>query len=110
MVIINAWAICRDPALWDEPDEFLPERFLNNPIDFKGNDFQYIPFGAGRRACPGMAFAIAMDEIVLANLVHKYDWSLPSGKTGEDLDMTETTGIAIHRKMPLLAVANPASY
>ncbi|XVF54539.1 hypothetical protein PTKIN_Ptkin05aG0189000 [Pterospermum kingtungense] len=109
LVIINAWAIGRDPALWDEPDEFRPERFLNNPTDFKGNDFQYIPFGAGRRACPGMAFAMAMDEIALANIVHKFDWSLPSGTKGEDFDMTETTGITTHRKVPLLAVATPTS-
>ncbi|XWS47866.1 hypothetical protein CRYUN_Cryun13aG0022300 [Craigia yunnanensis] len=88
----------RDPAHWDEPDMFLPKRFLNNPIDFKGNYIQFIPFGAGRRGCPGMAFALAMNEIVLANLVHKFDWSLPNGTTGKDLDMTETTGIAIHKK------------
>ncbi|XWS47868.1 hypothetical protein CRYUN_Cryun13aG0022500 [Craigia yunnanensis] len=109
LVFINAWAIGRDPAHWAEPDMFLPERFLNNPIDFKGNYIQFIPFGAGRRGCPGMAFAVAMNEIVLANLVHKFDWSLPNGTTGKDLDMTETTGIAIHKNVPLLAVATPTS-
>ncbi|KAK6276032.1 hypothetical protein POUND7_005741 [Theobroma cacao] len=110
LVIVNAWAIGRDPVHWNEPEEFRPERFLNNPIDFKGNDFQYTPFGDGRRGCPGMAFAMAMNEIILVNLVHKFDWSLPGGTTGEDLDMTETTGIAIHRKVPLPAVATPTSY
>ncbi|XVF11657.1 hypothetical protein REPUB_Repub08aG0046000 [Reevesia pubescens] len=110
LVIVNAWSIGRDPANWDEPDKFRPERFLNNPIDFKENDFEYIPFGAGRRGCPGIAFAVAMNEIVLANLVHKFDWSLPSGTTGEDLDMTETTGITSHRKVPILAVATLTSY
>ncbi|XP_017972572.1 PREDICTED: cytochrome P450 71A1-like [Theobroma cacao] len=103
LVIVNAWAIGRDPVHWNEPEEFRPERFLNNPIDFKGNDFQYTPFGDGRRGCPGMAFAMAMNEIILVNLVHKFDWSLPGGTTGEDLDMTETTGIAINRKVPLPA-------
>uniref|UniRef100_A0A2N9GUQ0 Cytochrome P450 n=1 Tax=Fagus sylvatica TaxID=28930 RepID=A0A2N9GUQ0_FAGSY len=108
-VIINAWAIGRDPASWDEPDEFQPERFLTSSIDFRGHDFQLIPFGAGRRGCPGIAFSIAMIELVLANLVHNFDWTLPGGAKGEDLDMTECVGITIHRKSPLIAVATPYS-
>ncbi|PSS07727.1 Cytochrome P450 71A8 like [Actinidia chinensis var. chinensis] len=109
MVIINAWAIGRDPALWDEPEEFRPERFLNSPIDFKGLDFQLIPFGAGRRGCPGITFAMAVNELVLANLLHKFDWALPGGAKAEDLDITECPGVAIHRRIPLLAVATPWS-
>ena len=108
-VIINAWAIGRDPASWDEPDEFQPERFLTSSLDFRGHDFQLIPFGAGRRGCPGIAFSIAMIELVLANLVHNFDWTLPGGAKGEDLDMTECVGITIHRKSPLIAVATPYS-
>ncbi|GMY14909.1 cytochrome P450 71A3-like [Fagus crenata] len=108
-VIINAWAIGRDPASWDEPDEFQPERFSTSSIDFRGHDFQLIPFGAGRRGCPGIAFSIAMIELVLANLVHNFDWTLPGGAKGEDLDMTECVGITIHRKSPLIAVATPYS-
>ncbi|XP_031250710.1 cytochrome P450 71A26-like [Pistacia vera] len=109
-VITNAWAIGRDPTSWDKSDEFTPERFLNNSIDFKGQDFQLIPFGAGRRGCPGTLFAMATNEIVLANLVHKFDWSLPVGTKPEDLDMTECTGLTAHRMVPLLAVATPTSY
>ncbi|KAK2663621.1 hypothetical protein Ddye_002195 [Dipteronia dyeriana] len=109
IVITNAWAIGRDPATWEEPEEFRPERFLNNSIDFKGHDFELIPFGAGRRGCPGISFAMATSELVLANLVHKFDWSLPGGTRVEDLDMTECTGITIHRKIHLLAVATPVS-
>lgn len=108
MVIINSWSIGRDPLIWKEPDEFKPERFLNSSIDFKGHDFELIPFGAGRRGCPGTAFAIAAAEIVLANLVQKFDWSLPEGMTVEDIDMTESASPNIRRKFPLLAVATPA--
>ena len=108
-VIINAWAIGRDPTSWDEPNEFQPERFLNSSIDFKGNDFELIPFGAGRRGCPGISFSIATIELVLANLLHNFDWTLPGEARGEDLDTTESTGITIHRKFPLIAVATPYS-
>lgn len=108
-VVTNAWAIARDPALWDEPGEFRPERFLNSSVDFKGQDFQLIPFGAGRRGCPGITFAMTTNELVLANLVHKFDWALPDGARAEDLDMTQCTGLTIHRKVPLLAVGTPTS-
>ncbi|OIW00296.1 hypothetical protein TanjilG_27547 [Lupinus angustifolius] len=106
-VIINAWAIARDPAYWDEPEEFKPERFLDSSIDVKGNDFHVTPFGAGRRICPGIAFAMAVNEIVLANLVHQFDWALPGGVAGDTLDMSETVGLTMHRKIPLVAVATP---
>lgn len=104
MVLINTWAIGRDDASWDEADKFQPERFLNYSIDFKGFDFELIPFGAGRRGCPGTAFAMANIELVLANLMQKFDWESPDGATGKDLDCVEDPGITIHRKNPLLAL------
>lgn len=107
MVIINAWAIGRDSSSWEEPEVFRPERFLNSGVDFKGHDFQLIPFGAGRRGCPGISFAMATNEVVLANLVHKFDWELPGGTKGEDLDISESPGVAIRRRIPLLALATP---
>lgn len=100
-VFINAWAIGRDPKSWENAKEFSPERFVNNPIDFRGHDFQFIPFGAGRRSCPGMSFAIASLELALANLLYWYDWELPWGLTKEDLDMSEALGITTHKKLPL---------
>lgn len=105
MVIINAWAIGRDPHCWDEPEKFKPERFLNSAIDYKGTDFKLIPFGAGRRGCPGISFAMATNEFVLANIVHKFDWELANGVGGKDLDMSERPGVTIGRATPLLAVA-----
>jgi cytochrome P450 len=107
-VIINAWGIARDPTNWNQPEEFKPERFLNNSIDIKGNDFQLIPFGGGRRGCPGIAYATAVNEIVLANLVHQFNWELPGGAAGlEKLDMSETIGFIAHRNTPLVALAVP---
>ncbi|XP_026382682.1 cytochrome P450 71A1-like [Papaver somniferum] len=103
-VLLNAWAIQRDPKLWDKPLEFCPGRFKNNLVDFKGQDFQLIPFGSGRRGCPGMAFGLAVVEFVLANLLHRFDWELPGGANGEGLDMTDGLGITVNRKTPLRVV------
>ncbi|KAJ0765862.1 putative cytochrome P450 [Helianthus annuus] len=105
-VFINAWAIARDPSVWEAPEEFRPERFLNKPIDYKGFHFEFLPFGAGRRGCPGIQFAMTVNELVLANLVYKFDLSL----MGEDeLDMSETFGITVHKKSPILVSTTPRS-
>ncbi|PWA83904.1 cytochrome P450 [Artemisia annua] len=108
-VIINAWDIARDPKVWDEPHEFRPERFLDCTIDFKGHDFDLLPFGAGRRGCPGIPFAMATNENLLVNLLHKFDWELPNGGKEDDLDMTERPGLTIRKKFPLMVVATPCS-
>ncbi|KAI9087658.1 hypothetical protein K1719_030528 [Acacia pycnantha] len=108
-VIVNAWAIARDPTYWDNPQEFEPERFLNSSIDYKGQDFQLIPFGAGRRGCPGTQLAVALNELVIANIFFHFDWSLPNGLKGKDLDMSETLGLTAHKKIPLLGVASPCN-
>ncbi|KAJ0755169.1 putative cytochrome P450 [Helianthus annuus] len=108
-VIVNAWAIARDPKVWDDANEFHPERFLDCNIDFKGRDFDLIPFGAGRRGCPGIAFAMATNENLLANLLHKFNWELPNGGKVDDLDMSEQPGLTIRKKVPLFVVATPVS-
>ncbi|KAI3512861.1 hypothetical protein L1887_20182 [Cichorium endivia] len=106
-VMTNVWAIGRDPKHWDESGEFRPERFLGSSIDFKGHDFELIPFGAGRRICPGIAFAMAANENLLAALLYKFDWKLANGEKEEDLDMSECPGSIVRKKVPLLAVATP---
>lgn len=100
-VLINAWAIHRDPEIWNNPEAYIPERFINNPTDFIGRDYDYIPFGAGRRGCPGMAFGMAVTELVLANLLYWFDWILPSGTNAEELDMSEAFGLTAPKKIPL---------
>ncbi|CAL9095251.1 unnamed protein product [Musa acuminata var. zebrina] len=106
-IFVNAWAIGRDPESWRNPNAFMPERFLNSSIDFKGQDFELIPFGAGRRGCPAITFGTASVEIALAQLLHSFDWELPTGVTTEDMDMTEVFGITMHRIEELVAVAKP---
>ncbi|GLT84000.1 hypothetical protein SLE2022_022600 [Rubroshorea leprosula] len=108
-VIVNAWAIGRDPMSWEQPEEFIPERFLNSSVDFKGHDFQLIPFGSGRRGCPGILFATTINELFLANLVHKFNWTLPGGAKEKDVDMSESIGLTIRRKFPLIAIADNCS-
>ncbi|XVE54587.1 hypothetical protein DITRI_Ditri03aG0093500 [Diplodiscus trichospermus] len=100
-VFINVWAIQKDPNWWEKPDEFIPERFENNLVDFKGQDFQLIPFGCGRRGCPGMTFGVASTDYVIANLLYWFDWKLPSGETAENLDMSELYGLTVNKKLPL---------
>ncbi|KAG6516667.1 hypothetical protein ZIOFF_027140 [Zingiber officinale] len=105
-VIVNGWAIARDPALWDKAEEFLPERFLGDSgagaLDFKGSDFTYLPFGGGRRGCPGSGFAIAAVEVVLASLLYHFDWEMPGGLSAEEMDMDEVFGLIIQKKSSLI--------
>lgn len=109
-VIINAWAIQRDPDVWENPDEFYPERFLDTSMDFRGQNFEFIPFGAGRRGCPGASYALATTELALSSLIYQFDWKLPSGvEITRALDIEESAGITVRRKHPLMLIATPFS-
>ncbi|XP_041004174.1 desmethyl-deoxy-podophyllotoxin synthase-like [Juglans microcarpa x Juglans regia] len=103
--IVNAWAIGRDPECWINADNFQPERFLGSSIDFKGTDFEYIPFGAGRRICPGLPFGAATLEIALTQLLYNFDLELPNGMKPEELDMTEADGATSRRRNDLYVIA-----
>lgn len=103
-IIVNAWAIMRDPSIWPDPDTFKPERFLERDVDMRGQDFRLIPFGSGRRGCPGMLLALTVVRLVVAQLVHCFDWELPDGMAPDDLDMSEHFGIVTNRAKPLMAI------
>ncbi|CAA7022170.1 unnamed protein product [Microthlaspi erraticum] len=97
-MFINVYSIARDPKLWTEPDEFNPERFLDSSIDYKGLNFEFLPFGSGRRICPGMTMGMTNVELGLLNLLYFFDWGLPEGKTVKDIDLEETGSIIISKK------------
>ncbi|XP_057524114.1 5-OH-xanthotoxin synthase-like [Amaranthus tricolor] len=100
-VYVNAWAIGRDSNSWKDPEKFFPERFLGTSIDFKGNDFQLIPFGGGRRICPGMLLGHTNMELALANLLYSFDWELPSDLKKTHMNTDTLPGITMHKKHPI---------
>ncbi|CAI0398370.1 unnamed protein product [Linum tenue] len=100
-VIVNAWTINRDSRYWTEPEKFYPERFMDGSVDYRGTHFQFIPFGAGRRMCPGMSFSLAIVKLTLASLLFHFRWRVPTEMTREGLDMTECFGAALRRKNAL---------
>ncbi|XP_015894466.2 cytochrome P450 71B34 [Ziziphus jujuba] len=94
-VQVNVWGIGRDPEYWENPDEFVPERFADDSIDYRGQDFEFLPFGSGRRICPGMYMATTTMELGLANLLCRFDWRLPDGIKEEDINMEEKAGLSL---------------
>ncbi|KAH0450802.1 hypothetical protein IEQ34_021494 [Dendrobium chrysotoxum] len=110
-VFINVWTISRDPMYWEKPEEFWPERFLNiKSADFKGQNFEFTPFGSGRRRCPGINFSTLTIECVLAKLLLAFDWEVPNDNKNEVHDMSEAFGINTQKKYNLLLKAKPYSF
>ncbi|KAL3511394.1 hypothetical protein ACH5RR_030797 [Cinchona calisaya] len=104
-VLINTYAIGRDADSWENPLEYNPERFVGKDgIDFKGQDFRFLPFGGGRRGCPGFSFGLASVEISLARLLYHFDWKLPQGVGADDVDLTEIFGLATRKRSALKLV------
>lgn len=103
-ILINMWAIGRDQDAWIDAEKFWPERFVGSNIDVRGRDFQLLPFGSGRRGCPGMQLGLTIVRLVVAQLVHCFDWDLPDGKMPSELDMTEKFSLVTPRANNLCAI------
>ncbi|KAK1440579.1 hypothetical protein QVD17_06408 [Tagetes erecta] len=108
-IMINLWAIGRDKSSWVDPDTFKPSRFLvdNAPTGYKDSNFEFIPFGSGRRSCPGMQLGLYTAELALARLLHCFSWELPGGLKPSELDMSDTFGLAAPRATRLVAIPKP---
>lgn len=121
-VVVNVWAIGHDGEAWPEPDRFMPERFLEEEegsdggkgggggaaaVDFRGRDFELLPFGSGRRMCPGMPLAHRMVHLMLASLLHRFEWRLRPEDEKNGLDMAERVGLNLAMATPLQVMATP---
>ncbi|KAL9684659.1 hypothetical protein QQ045_022100 [Rhodiola kirilowii] len=106
-ILINVWSMGHDSNIWTNPESFEPERFLNSDMEYKGRNFEFIPFGAGRRICPGLSLAHRIVLVVLASLIHSFDWKLENGMRPEDIDMNDQFGLSVHKLVPLHAIPVP---
>nr|WET52772.1 cytochrome P450 76BK1 [Petraeovitex bambusetorum] len=103
-IFVNVWSIHRDKKIWPNPEAFEPERFLSSNIDYKGQDFELLPFGSGRRVCPGIPLAHRMLHMMVGTFIHQFDWKFEPGVTREQVDITEKFGLAMHKAIPLKAI------
>jgi cytochrome P450 len=103
-LIVNVFAINRDPEYWKDAETFIPERFENSSTTVMGAEYEYLPFGAGRRMCPGAALGLANVQLPLANILYHFNWKLPNGASYDEIDMTESFGATVQRKTELLLV------
>ncbi|RZC66540.1 hypothetical protein C5167_010230 [Papaver somniferum] len=104
-VTINVYAIGRDQDAWVDADTFKPSRFLNEgAADFKGSNFEFLPFGSGRRSCPGMQLGLYGLELTVAHLLHCFSWNLPNGMKPSEMNMNDMFGLTAPREVRLVAV------
>lgn len=106
-LLINTWKLHRDPKIWSDPCEFRPERFLSpnhKDLGVKGTDFELIPFGAGRRHCPGVYLASQMLHMILATFIQNFEMSTLNGAP---IDMSMTSGLTNAMASPLEVLLSP---
>lgn len=106
-VIVNTWAIGQNPQFWNEPDVFRPERFLEKQISFYGKDFELIPFGSGKKSCPGLPYAARVIPFLLASMLAEFDWRLQDGMEHKDIDMSDNFTSTLKMAVPLCVVPIP---
>ncbi|KAI9086309.1 hypothetical protein K1719_031763 [Acacia pycnantha] len=107
-VLVNVWGIGRDPNSWEDPLTFRPERFMEgDKMDYKGHQFEFIPFGSGRRMCPAAPLASRVLPLALGSVLHAFDWVLADGVKSQDMDMTEKMGITLRKALPLRVIPVP---
>ncbi|KAD3337066.1 hypothetical protein E3N88_32586 [Mikania micrantha] len=104
ITFINLWSLGRDPTYWERPLEFRPERFEEKQIDVRGQNFHFLPFGSGKRMCPGVSLGLMFVYTILGSMIQCFTWK--AGKYGNltSVDMEEGTGIALTRANPLVCV------
>lgn len=105
-LFVNLWKLHRDPNVWSNPDEFIPERFLTNHanVDVLGQHFELIPFGSGRRSCPGITFALQVLHLTIARMLQGFSITTP---LNEPVDMTEGLSITLPKATPLEVLIIP---
>eukprot|EP00268_Persea_americana_P039250 TRINITY_DN3886_c0_g1_i1.p1 TRINITY_DN3886_c0_g1~~TRINITY_DN3886_c0_g1_i1.p1 ORF type:complete len:512 (-),score=74.31 TRINITY_DN3886_c0_g1_i1:412-1947(-) len=104
MLLVNVWAIHRDPELWPDPTSFKPERFEGVGKDKEGLDFKFLSFGYGRRSCPGMGMAKKVVGLALGALIQCFEWE----RVGEEkVDMMDGGGLTMPKAQPLEAIYRP---
>ncbi|KAL5975998.1 hypothetical protein ACLOJK_020328 [Asimina triloba] len=111
-LLVNAWSLGRDPEHWENPLEFQPERFLDsngacqNTVDVKGQHFQLLPFGSGRRMCPGMPLALPLMQVTIASVVQCFDWMASEKHPNSTATMAlkEKAGFTLRMAQPLRRV------
>lgn len=109
-ILINVWSIGRDPSIWESPNSFKPERFMGSKVDVKGRNFELIPFGGGRRICPGMPLGLRTVQMMVGTMIHCFDWKLEEdGVSAENMNMNmdDKFGITLRMAHPLRAVPLP---
>jgi len=96
-ILVNVWAMGRDSTIWENSNMFMPERFLECDINYKGNNFELIPFGAGKRICPGLPLPHRTVHLIVASLLHNFEWTLADGLKPEDMSMEQQFGLSLKR-------------
>jgi cytochrome P450 len=106
-LLVNAWAIGRDETTWTDPLKFRPERFFEKETDFRDREFELLPFGAGRRICPGLPLAYRMVHLILGSLLHRFEWKLPKEAANCGVDLSEKFGVTLSMAQHLKAIPVP---